>query len=366
MSPDPKPCDCGEDVLAVLERTYLLDRHAATADSWKALEILGEYLDLEIHSFPSGTECFTWRVPPGWAVDRAEIRLGDRVLLRHADHPLTVQPYSDSFSGRVGRDELLKHLVWSEARPDAYAYRAQLAYQTDLRRDWQMSLPWAVVRDLPEGDYEIDLRTRFFDGAMPVGEAVLEGDSPHSILIVAHICHPGIADDGLSGAVTGIRLMRWLSALPRRRYTYRLLLPVETIGSIAWLWKRSDLLPHLAAGMVLESLGNAAPFAWKRSYPGDTPIDRIARHVARRFGDIEERDFRDKVGNDELVFGDPDFAVPMVGLQRWPYPDTTPATTLPPRCPPRAWTKASPSPGGSSRFWRPTRCRSAASSDLCT
>jgi aminopeptidase-like protein len=85
---------------------------------------------------------------------------------------------------------------------------------------------------------------------MPVGEAVLEGDSPHSILIIAHICHPGIADDGLSGAVTGIRLMRWLSALPRRRYTYRLLLPVETIGSIAWLWKRRDLLPHLAAGMV--------------------------------------------------------------------------------------------------------------------
>ncbi|MCF8482205.1 MAG: DUF4910 domain-containing protein [Rhodospirillum sp.] len=316
-----RPCETAQDVIDLVRRCTPLYRHIATPGQHQALDILSEYVDLDVVDIPTGSECFTWRIPAAWSVQRAEVRLDDRVLLRVEDHPLTVQPYSTSFTGRVDRDELLRHLVWSEPQPDAYAYKSQLAYQTDIRRDWLLSLPWSVVQTLPEGLYDVDLRTLWTEGTMPIGEATLPGMSPTTILLVAHLCHPGIADDGLSGVATGIRVLRTLAKRPSRRYTYRLLAPPETIGSIGWLWRRRDLLPSLGAGIVLESLGNTAPLAWKRSYPGDTLIDRVARHCAARRGSMEERGFRDKVGNDELVFADPDFAVPMVGLQRWPYPE---------------------------------------------
>lgn len=314
-----RPCRSSADVLEILERTYRLYRHVATEGSLRALDILGEYIDLKIVRIPTGTECFTWKIPPAWRLLTCTVRQGDRQFLCHADHPLAVQPYSVSFSGEIDREELLQHLIWSEKRPDAYAYKSQLAYQVDTRQDWLLSMPWSKVRDLPEGRYQVELKTEFHDGTMPVGEAFLPGDSPTTIMLVAHLCHPGIADDGLSGIATGIRILQALAAKPRRRYSYLLLMPVETIGSIGWLWARRRLLPNLATGIVLESLGNSQPLAWKRSYPADTLLDRVAAHVARRHGVQDERGFRDKVGNDELVFGDPDFAVPMISLQRWPY-----------------------------------------------
>lgn len=317
--PVRRSCATAQDVIDLVRKCAPLYRHIATPGLHQALGVLGDYVDLDVVEIPTGSDCFTWRIPPAWSVERAEVRLGDRVILKAEDHPLTVQPYSVSFSGRIGRDELLRHLVWSESQPDAYAYKSQLAYQTDVRKDWLLSLPWSVARDLPDGDYDVDLRTVWTDGTMPIGEATLPGDSETTILLVAHLCHPGIADDGLSGVATGIRILQALAERRSRRYTYRLVLPPETIGSVGWLLRRRHLLPSLGAGIVMESLGNGSPLAWKRTFPGDTPIDRIARHCAGRREPMEERDFHDKVGNDELVFADPDFAVPMISVQRWPY-----------------------------------------------
>ena len=35
--------------------------------------------------------------------------------------------------------------------------------------------------------------------------------------------------------------------------------------------------------------------------------------------DIDLRSFRDGYGNDELVFADPDFDIPMIALQHYPF-----------------------------------------------
>ena len=100
--------------LAPLKRTMICD------DFDKALGILSQHMPLNIVRVPSGTECWTWKIPQKWTALSATIHNQDGELVLNADeHPLALAPYSIPFEGRLTRDELINHLRWSDKYPDA-------------------------------------------------------------------------------------------------------------------------------------------------------------------------------------------------------------------------------------------------------
>jgi aminopeptidase-like protein len=126
-----------------------------------------------------------------------------------------------------------------------------------------------------------------------------------------------MVNDDLSGVVVGVEVMRALLQRRDLRYTYRLLIVPETIGSIAYLAANGELIPSMRGGMFLEMLALDHPHALQLSLTGNSPVDRAATAgLQRRDPDGWTTPFRSLMGNDERQFNAPGVRVPMVSLTR--------------------------------------------------
>ena len=318
---DVTPINTAKEEFGLIERLAPLKRTMICDDFDKALEILSQYMPLNIVRVPSGTECWTWKIPQKWTAISATVHNKDGELVLDADeHPLALAPYSIPFQGSLSRDELIKHLRWSDKYPDAFVYEFRLGINYAVN-DWAFSLPKSRVMALPEGKYDVNIHTQFCDGEMKIGECFLPGQVEETIIFVSHLCHPGQANDGASGVGGLARAWAELSQRKNRRYSYLFLALPETIGSVAWLWARPELASKIVTGINYEMIGVDNKLVLKQSHKPNSIIDRIARKVLECEGDfdIDLRSFRDGYGNDELVFADPDFDIPMIALQHYPF-----------------------------------------------
>jgi aminopeptidase-like protein/aminoglycoside N3'-acetyltransferase len=279
-----------------------------------ALAALATQVPLRIHEYPTGRECFNWLVPEKWTCHEAWLEtLDGKRLFSYDDHPLHVVSYSLPFDGVVTRDELLRHLHVHDRLPDAIPFMFKY-----YERDWGLCCSRQLRDSLSDERYHVHIRTSFSYGTLKVGEVIVPGTSAETIVLAAHLCHPAMATDDLTGVAVGVGVMRALMRQPaQRRYTYRLLILPETIGSLAYLSDHQHLIPRMKGGLFLEMLGLDNPHALQRSFAVDTDVD--ACFVAA----LQSHDpagwtapYRVLLGNDERQFNAPGVRVPMLSLMR--------------------------------------------------
>jgi aminopeptidase-like protein len=316
----------GQRMKELLERLWPLRRSLVSDGYDEALRIIAEDHPLQTLAFPSGTPCWTWTLPEKWTCHEAYVEtLDGRRVIDYADHALHVVDYSLPIDREVSRQELLDHLFVHPKNPDAVPYVFKF-----YERDWGFCCSQKTRDALSEERYRVVIRSVSEPGTLKVGQSTVEGRTDRLFIIEAHLCHPMLANDDLSGVVVALELMRRLRTMPDLNYTYMLLLVPETIGTIAWLSHHEDLVPRMQGGLFLEMLGRPAPHALQRSYSGDTQPDRaleyvLARHDPRGY----VRDYGEIIRNDEIEFNAPSFRVPMLSLSRvlppespdWPYPE---------------------------------------------
>ncbi len=215
------------------------------------------------------------------------------------------------------RDELLAHLHTGPDRPGAIPY----AYSFS-RRDWGMCVPYSQYRELPAGEYEVHIDTAFEPGELKVGEWVIPGESERSIIFSAHFDHPGQVSDGLGGVALGMALFNRIAGLPDRRYTYRLIMLPENIGSVCYLHHHRDALDRYGYAVTLEMVTNRARMSLQLSKRGGTQLDRLAElAIAKHEPAYGVGPFRQVICNDEINFDGPGIDIPTVTITRWPYPE---------------------------------------------
>lgn len=117
--------------------------------------------------------------------------------------------------------------------------------------------------------YEVVIDTTIRDGSLTYGEYCLPGELADEILLSAHICHPSLANDNLSGICIAALLAKHLSQMPRRRFSYRFLFAPATIGAITWLAQNHGTLDGIKHGLVLSLLGDPGQATYKRSRSGN-------------------------------------------------------------------------------------------------
>jgi aminopeptidase-like protein len=310
-------------MIDLIQELWFLKRDIVSDGFDQALYRLAQEVPMQIHEYPTGEPCWTWRVPEKWTCDEAYLEtLDGRRLIDYADHPLHVVSYSLPFEGVVSRDELLNHLHIHSTLPDAIPFVFKY-----YERDWGLCATQNLRDKLTEEAYRVVIRTRFEPGTLKVGEVLVPGQSSQTFVLVAHLCHPAMVNDDLSGVVVGIDVMRALlnrsQAGEKPYYTYRLLILPETIGSVAYLSHNEALIPAMHGGLFLEMLGNDSPHALQGSFQPQSQADRcLASAVLALDPQGYCAPYRRVVDNDERQFNAPGVRVPMLSLSRVEPPET--------------------------------------------
>jgi aminopeptidase-like protein/aminoglycoside N3'-acetyltransferase len=289
-----------------------------------ALQALATQVPMDIHEYPTGTECLTWLVPEKWTCRDARLEtLDGQVLFCYRDHPLHCVSYSLPFDGIVTREELFQHLHTHPRLDDAIPFIFKY-----YERDWGLCCSKNLKDSLTEEKYRVVIDSEFSFGSLKVGECIARGASDQTFVLCAHLCHPAMVNDDLSGVVVGMQVMQELLKRSGLRYTYRFIILPETIGSVAYLSNHLQLVPKMVGGLFLEMLGLDNPHALQLSFTGDTEMDRCLSAVHTKSSpDAWIGAFRTVVGNDERQFNGPGIRVPMLSLSRvlrersngWPY-----------------------------------------------
>jgi len=185
------------------------------------------------------------------------------------------------------------------------------------RKGWGFGCSKKLLNTLEDKAYRVVIKSRLEPGFLKVGEYCRPGESEDTFVLCAHLCHPYQVNDGLSGVVTGLAVMEELSGQNKLRYTYRLLIIPENIGSVAWLSNNEYLIPHIKGGLFLEMTGLKNPPALQMSYFGNTQADACLRHVhLKSEAGAWYAPYRSLPGNDERQFNAPGVRIPMLSYSR--------------------------------------------------
>lgn len=303
----------------IIEKLYPFRYSVTGDDNDNAISVFLSELPFLVHQFESGLEHNGWIVAPAWFVHKATIKREGKIVYDAKSSPLGVITLSKSFVGKVNLRELKEHLYFSDECPDAVVYHWAALYRPN-ERSWGFCMPRNQVDELAEGDYDVELLTEERPGTMKVLDYHLPGESAETILFNAHNCHPYQANDDLSGCAVGIRIMQELAKRPHRRYSYRLVIGPELIGTAYWLDRLGVAAKQLKYAVMLKSVGNNNDLRLQETFTGEARIDAAAHYVFKvRYENYGSGKFRTIYGNDETVFEAPGFEIPSISLTRFPF-----------------------------------------------
>jgi aminopeptidase-like protein len=304
----------GAELYALVERLYPICRSITGDGVRTTLRILQETVPLEIVEVPTGTKAFDWVVPQEWNIRDAYVEdASGRRVVDFQQHNLHVVNYSVPVDETFTLEDLRPHLHSLPEQPDLIPYRTSYYAPT-----WGFCLRHNDLKALPDGDYRVRIDSSLEDGHLTYGECVVAGDSPDEVLVSAHVCHPSLANDNLSGVAVASLLATRLNGM-RLRHTYRFVFAPGTIGALTWLARNPDAAMRIKHGLVLTCVGDAGGCTYKRSRRGSAEVDRGIENVLRHArADSTVVDFS-PYGYDERQYCSPGFNLPVGCLMRTPW-----------------------------------------------
>jgi aminopeptidase-like protein len=300
-----------DDALALMARMYPICRSITGDGVRRTLDLVEEVTPLERYEIPTGTAAFDWKIPREWNIRDAYIAdLAGRRLVDFRAHNLHVVSYSVPVNRTMTLDELQPHLHSLPDQPDWIPYRTSY-----YNENWGFCLRHSQREALGAGPFRVVIDSDLQAGHLTYAESVVQGSTDGEALIYTHTCHPSLANDNLTGIAVAAALA---SALRHEqpRLTWRFIFGPGTIGSLTWLSRNEERLPHLHAGLVLGLLGDTWPLTYKRSRRGDTLTDRAAAYVLSHGFQRGNLTGFEPYGYDERQFCSPGFDLPIGRMTR--------------------------------------------------
>lgn len=306
----------GEKVYSSVSEMFPICRSITGNGVRQTLEIIKKIIPLEVCEIPSGKKVFDWDIPKEWNIRAAYIKnsRGEKIV-DFANSNLHVLNYSIPIHKQVDLQELKSHLHYLPEHPDWIPYRTSY-----YKEDWGFCITYNQFLTLQEDTYEVVIDSTLENGSLTYGEYFLRGETADEVLISAHVCHPSLANDNLSGVCIGAFLAKKLSE-KKLRYSYRFLFIPATIGAITWLSLNEKNVNKIKHGIVLSLLGDDGHFTYKKSRRDTAEIDDIVSYV------LKSKNVSNKIldfmpyGYDERQFCSPGFNLPVGCLSRTTYGD---------------------------------------------
>lgn len=273
-------------------------------------EYIGDAVKLKVHSIPSGTAVSDWTIPKEWVIREAYIEdeAGNHII-DMKNHNLHVLGYSAPVDEWVELEELIKHIYTEDSQPDVIPYVTSY-----YKERYGFCMSKNQLDSLKSGRYHMYVDSEFIDGTMEYADVVIPGDSEEEIFFSTYFCHPSMANNECSGIALASELIRLISSMSRRRYTYRFVFNPETIGSIAYLSKEGHLdyfKKNMKAGFVLSCVGDNGDYSIIESKYADTFADNALKSVIRFKDGYKVYDFHER-GSDERQYNAAGVDLPVV------------------------------------------------------
>lgn len=278
--------------------------------------MLQQEIPLKLYEIPTGTPAFDWVVPREWNIRDAYIKnsRGERIVDFQKNN-LHVLNYSTPINARMGLEKLRPHLFTLPEKPDWIPHRTSY-----FNENWGFCLTQRQLDGMLDDVYEVVIESSLEPGSLTYGELIIPGESEEQILLLAHCCHPSLANDNLSGIAVIVELAKILAA-SSPRFTYRCVFAPAAIGCITWISQNQSELAKVKFGLVAALLGDPGQLSYKKTRAGDALIDRASLHVLRHrstpFRTLEFSPF----GYDERQFASPGINLPVGRLTRTPNGD---------------------------------------------
>jgi aminopeptidase-like protein len=301
----------GDEMYQLIEALYPICRSITGNGVRQTLSLIEQHIPVTVHEVPTGTQVFDWTVPKEWNISQAFIKdaQGNKVVDFEKSN-LHVLNYSVPIEARLSLQELKPYLFTLPEHPDWIPYRTSYYKET-----WGFCLSHKLYAQLEDGEYEVRIDSSLVDGHLTYGEYFIPGQSDEEVLFSCHVCHPSLCNDNLSGIALLAFLAKSLSR-QKLRYSYRFLFIPGTIGSITWLHINEANVYKIKHGLVVQCVGDAGRFSYKKSRRGNAEIDRavinVLRHTEQEYNVIEFYPY----GYDERQYCSPGFNLAVGSLSR--------------------------------------------------
>tara|TARA_B100000780_G_scaffold262659_1_gene215969 strand:- start:2924 stop:4198 length:1275 start_codon:yes stop_codon:yes gene_type:complete len=304
----------GDEIYGLAKALWPLNRSLTGEGVRKTLkEIKNVIPDLRVYDVPSGTEVFDWIIPKEWHVNEAWIKTpSGKKICNFNENNLHLVGYSIPFKGKLSLDELQNHLYSLENQKDAIPYITSY-----YKERWGFCLSQDNRDKLEEGEYEVFIDSKLFDGFLTYGELIIKGETESEIFLSTYICHPSMANNELSGPCVTSYLAKWITSLEKRKFSYRIIFIPETIGSITYLSKNIETMKkNIIAGYNISCIGDNRAYSYLPSRNGKTISDKIAKHVLSHIdNNFIEYKWSDR-GSDERQYCSPNVDLPIASIMR--------------------------------------------------
>lgn len=283
----------------------------------QTLEILSKTMsDMKLYEVPSGTQVFDWTIPDEWNIRDAYIEneAGEKIV-DFKENNLHVLGYSLPIDKWVDFEELNEHLYSLKDQPDLIPYCTSY-----YKERWGFCLCENQRKSLPSGKYHVYIDSTLKKGSLSYAEVLIPGESKEEIFFSSYVCHPSMANNECSGPVVLANLAKYIKAMPRRRYSYRLVLVPETIGAITYISRHlEEMKKNIIAGFNVTCVGDDREYSIVHSKYCDTLADKVLMNVLKsQDPKFKEYSYLHR-GSDERQYQAPGVDIPLVCFCRSKY-----------------------------------------------
>ena len=286
-----------------------LPRHINSPAYDYAMENLSEEYRFDIITYDSSSDHNGWVIPPKYSVKDAYIKHGNKIIYDGKSHPLKVISYSAPFAGLVTKDELVKHCFYDHRNENWIPYHFRQSYRP-WDRDWGFCVPKKFIDTLIDGEYyEVLIKIEEGKKELKIGKGIINGKSSINIALCAHLDHPGLFNDDLSGVIVILEAFKRLKK-NKLNYGLEILIVPEIIGTQYYLNKNSPPFE----GLFVESVGQNGAFYLQKSLKGGSLIDTVSSSSVLKRANSKIVPSRSIYSNDEINFET--YGCPMPSLTR--------------------------------------------------
>lgn len=295
-------------MLALAKKLFPLNRSIMGPDIRKSYDYFTSIdKDWEELEFKTGEKVFDWTIPREWRIQDAYLEHeGGQRFACFKNNNLHIVGYSAPTNIVLSKEELIKKIYTHPSLNDAIPYVTSY-----YKEDWGFCMSMNDLKKMPSGTYKVFIDSELRTGRLTIQELRVRGLIEKELFFSSYLCHPSMANNELSGPVLLSKVAEYVKTINNLYYSYRFVLLPETIGSVAYLSRRKDLLKkNVICGLNLSCVGDERTYSHVESRRGDTMADKALKAALQDIANVKYYTYLDR-GSDERQYCAPGIDLPL-------------------------------------------------------